>query len=52
MQECSSYNVTGDGVMVVNDDCPQRRLDVMQTGRMWMQWLCLRVKWISVCERG
>ena len=31
MQECSSYNVTGDGVMVVNDDCPQRRLDVMQT---------------------
>jgi hypothetical protein len=31
-EECSSYNVTRDGV-VVNDDCPQRkRLDVMQTG--------------------
>ena len=32
VQERSSYNVTGDGVVVVNDDCPQRRrLDVMQT---------------------
>lgn len=34
MQECSRYNVTGDGAVVVNDDCPQRRRrrpDVMQT---------------------
>lgn len=50
VQERSSYNVTRDGVMVVNDDCPQRRLDVMQ---MWMQWLCLRVEWIiSINARG
>ena len=33
VQECSRYNVTGDGAVVVNDDCPQRRRrpDVMQT---------------------
>jgi hypothetical protein len=39
VQERSSHNVTGD-VVVVNDDCPQRRLDVMQTDvdageRLW-----------------
>ena len=40
VQICSSYNVTRDVAVVVNDDCLQWRLDVMQTDvdaveRLW-----------------
>ena len=52
VQEHNSYNVTRDVGVVVNDDCPQRRLDVMQTDVDAVERLWSRVEWMAVREKA
>ena len=52
MQICSSYNVTRDVAVVVNDDCLQCWLDVMQTDVDAVERVWCRVEWMAVREKA
>ena len=52
VQLCSSYNVTPDVAVVVDDDCLQWRLDVTQTDVDAVERLWSRVEWMAVREKA